>query len=82
MKAHYRTTGPEIWEQTEGKGYALRCRPRHRRYDLRPGTPQRANPVFRSLVPIPGSIFKTFKETGKLIEATPYLVKYWLKLFP
>ena len=40
-EAHYRTTGPEIWEQTEG--YALRCRPRHGRYDLRHGTlPQRA----------------------------------------
>ena len=30
--AHYKTTGPEIWEQTEGEGHARRHRRRHRRH--------------------------------------------------
>ena len=32
---HYRTTGPEIWEQTEGRDHRLRRRRRHRRHHLR-----------------------------------------------
>src|SRR5262245_58845092 len=75
--AHYRTTGPELWEQTEGKithfvaglgtggtisgtGRLLKER----------------NPAIRIIGADPyGSIFKTYKETGKIVEATPYLVE-------
>lgn len=76
-EAHYRTTGPEIWEQTDGRithfvagigtggtisgvGRFLKEKNQHIRVIG-------ADPY--------GSVFKTFKETGKLLEGTPYLVE-------
>lgn len=74
---HYRTTGPEIWEQTEGKithfvaglgtGGTISGTGRFLK---------EKDPNIRIIGADPyGSIFKTYKETGKIVEATPYLVE-------
>jgi cystathionine beta-synthase len=74
---HYRTTGPELWEQTEGKithfvaglgtGGTISGTGRFLK---------EKNPNIRIIGADPyGSIFKTYKETGKIVEATPYLVE-------
>ncbi|HEX8188278.1 MAG TPA: pyridoxal-phosphate dependent enzyme, partial [Pyrinomonadaceae bacterium] len=76
-EAHYRTTGPELWEQTEGRithfvsglgtGGTISGAGRflkEKRPDIRVVG---ADPY--------GSVFKTYKETGRTHEATPYLVE-------
>ena len=76
-EAHYRTTGPELWEQTDGKithfiaglgtGGTISGTGRFLK---------EKNPKIRIIGADPyGSIFKTYKETGKIVEATPYLVE-------
>jgi cystathionine beta-synthase len=76
-EAHYRTTGPEVWEQTEG-------RITHFVAGLGTGGTisgtgrflKEKNPNIRIIAADPyGSVFKTYKETGNLVEATPYLVE-------
>jgi cystathionine beta-synthase len=76
-EAHYRTTGPEIWRQTDGQVTHLVA-------GLGTGGTisgvgrylKEQNPKVRIIGADPyGSVFKTFKETGKLMEATPYLVE-------
>lgn len=76
-EAHYRTTGPELWRQTEGKithfvaglgtGGTISGTGRYLK---------EKNPNIQIIGADPyGSIFKTYKETGKIVEATPYLVE-------
>ncbi len=76
-EAHYRTTGPEVWRQTEGKithfvaglgtGGTISGTGRYLK---------EKDPNIRIIGADPyGSIFKTYKETGKIIETTPYLVE-------
>jgi len=76
-EAHYRTTGPELWRQTEGKithfvaglgtGGTISGTGRYLK---------EMNPAIRIIGADPyGSIFKSYKETGKVVEATPYLVE-------
>lgn len=75
--AHYRTTGPEIWNDTDGKvthfvagigtGGTISGTGRYLKEQ---------NPKIRIVAADPyGSIFKSYKESGRVPESTPYLVE-------
>ncbi|MFN8359945.1 MAG: cysteine synthase [Candidatus Kapaibacterium sp.] len=75
--AHERTTGPEIWRDTDGKithfisgigtGGTITGTARFLKQQ---------NPAIKVIGADPtGSSIKTFKDTGRLVEALPYLVE-------
>src|SRR3954470_2849882 len=76
-QAHYVTTGPEVWGDTDGKithfvagigtGGMISGTGRYLKEQ---------NPKIQIVGADPyGSIFKTYKESGRVPEATPYLVE-------
>jgi cystathionine beta-synthase len=76
-QAHYETTGPEIWEQTEGKVTHFVC-------GMGTGGTmsgvgkylKEKNPNIQIIGADPyGSIIKTFNESGKITTGTSYLVE-------
>ncbi|HEX8183715.1 MAG TPA: cysteine synthase [Blastocatellia bacterium] len=76
-EAHYQTTGPELWEQTEGRITHFVCGVGTGGTISGTGRYlKEKNPKIRIIGADPyGSVFKTYKETGKLMQATPYLVE-------
>lgn len=76
-EGHYRTTGPEIWEQTDGGisvfvagaatgGTITGCA----RYL------KEQNPSIEVVMADPaGSIYKTYYETGQIVDPAPYLLE-------
>ncbi|MFB0515131.1 MAG: pyridoxal-phosphate dependent enzyme [Candidatus Neomarinimicrobiota bacterium] len=77
VQAHYDNTGPEIWEQMEGRIDALvASMGTGGTITGVAGYLKEKNPDIKVWAADPyGSIFKIYKETGEIIEGHPYLVE-------
>jgi cystathionine beta-synthase len=76
-EAHYKTTGPEIWEQTDGKVTHFICGVGTGGTISGTGRYlKEKNPGIQVIGADPyGSIFKEYKEKGEFTSGTPYLVE-------
>jgi cystathionine beta-synthase len=75
--AHYRTTGPEIWEQTEGRvTHLVGAAGTGGTVSGTGRFLKERNPAVKVLVAEPeGSIFAEFARSGKTVEGHPYRVE-------
>ena len=76
-EAHYRTTGPEIWRQMDGRHRLPRGRHRHRRHHLRRGSlSQGAGPIDQVIAVDPeGSVFYDHFHRGCWSSPGSYLLE-------
>ncbi|MEK6476948.1 cystathionine beta-synthase [Catalinimonas sp. 4WD22] len=78
-KAHYETTGPEIWEQTEGKitHFAAGVGTGGTVSGVSKYLKEQSDKVFTLGIDTYGSVFKKYKETGEFDdnEVFPYLTE-------
>jgi cystathionine beta-synthase len=74
---HYHTTGPEIWEATEGRiTHLVAAMGTGGTISGAGRFLKEKNPNLKIIGADPyGSVFKTFKETGRLMGSNPYLVE-------
>ena len=79
IDAHYRTTGPEIWNQTSGQiTHLIACSGTGGTISGTARYLKEQNPSIKIIgVDAYGSAIKAYHETGKLIESEIYF-KYWI----
>jgi cystathionine beta-synthase len=77
IEAHYRTTGPEIWEQMDGKidYYAAGAGTGGTVSGISKFLKEKNPKLITFAIDPVGSILGEYKATGKIVEAQPYLIE-------